>query len=153
MEEPHYAFQWLTDDACTKSSDKLSLVFSKEPGKWNRDKLFQRRKSTSASISPVADASPSSRRDSGQSARSPPASPGITALLRRNTQTSIVSSTSNLSSRSLFGQRPGRNRVGDLNRFGYNELEIKFKSKSDRKDFVVLWQQHVKQLVSLPAGG
>jgi hypothetical protein len=153
VEEPHYAFQWLTDDACAKSSDKLTLVFSKEPGKWNRDKLFQRRKSSSASISAVADASPISRRDSGQSARSPPASPGITALLRRDTQTSIVSSTSNLSSRSLFRQRSGRNRVGDLNRFGYNELEIRFKSKSDRKDFVALWQQHVKQLVSLPAKG
>ena len=153
VEEPHYAFQWLTEDACAKSSDKLTLVFSKEPGKWNRDKLFQRRKSSSASISPVADASPTSRRDSGQSARSPPASPGITALLRSDTQTSIVSSTSNLSSRSLFGRRPDRNRVGDLNRFGYNELEIKFKSKSDRNDFVALWQQHVKQLVSLPAKG
>ena len=153
VEEPHYAFQWLTDDACAKSSDKLSLVFSKEPGKWNRDKLFQRRKSSSASVSPVADASPTSRRDSGQSVRSPPASPGMTALLRRDTQTSIVSSTSNLSSRSLFGQRPGRNRVGDLNRFGYSELEIKFKSTSDRKDFIALWQQHVKQLVSLPAKG
>lgn len=151
VEEPHYAFQWLGNDVCAKSSDKLTLVFSKEPGKWNRDKLFQRRKSSSASTTPVADASPTSRRDSGQSARSPPASPGTTGLIRKDTQTSVVSTTSNLSSRSLFSQRSSRNRVGDLNRFGYSELEIRFKSKSDRKDFVALWQQHVKQVVSLPA--
>lgn len=153
VEEPHYTFQWLTEDACAKSSDRLTLVFSKEPGKWNRDKLFQRRKSSSASLSSDADTSPASRRDSGQSARSPPASPGITTLFRRDTQSSIVSTTSNLTTQSMFGQRTGCKRVGDLNRFGYNELEIKFKSKSDRNDFVVLWQQHVKQLVSLPAKG
>jgi hypothetical protein len=150
VEEPHYAFQWLTDDTCTKSSDKLTLVFSKEPRKWSRDKLFQQRKASSASISSVIDAPPASRRDSGQSARSSPPSPGISGLIRIGTQTSITSVSSNLSSRSLFG-RPGHNRVGDLNRFGYNELEIKFQSKSDRKDFVALWQQYVKQLVFLPA--
>ncbi|KAF3032529.1 hypothetical protein E8E12_002302 [Didymella heteroderae] len=153
VEEPQYAFQWLTDDVCAKSSDRLTLVFSREPGKWNRDKLFQRRKSSSPSISPVLDASPTSRRDSGQSARSPPASPGISGLGRRDTQTSIVSTASSLVYRPLFGQRSALNRMSDLNRFGYNELEIKFQNKSDRKDFVALWQQHVKQLVSLPVKG
>lgn len=149
VEEPHYAFQWLTDDACKKSCDKLTLVFSKEPGKWNRDKLFQRRKSSSASISSAVDASSMPRRDSGQSIRSPPASPSITGLARTGTQSSIQSTTSILSSRSLF-KRSGHHRVGDLNRFGYSELEIKFQNKSDRKDFVAIWQQHVKALVSLP---
>ncbi|KAF2624441.1 hypothetical protein BU25DRAFT_161267 [Macroventuria anomochaeta] len=146
VEEPHYAFQWLTDDVYKKSSDKVTLVFSKEPGRWNRDKLFQRRKSSSASTMSATDAN-SIRRDSGQSTRSPPPSPGIPSLVRSGTHTSVASTTSNRSSRSLFG-RSGHSRIGDLNRFQYSELEIKFQSKSDRNDFIAVWQQHVKQLIS-----
>lgn len=45
VEEPHYVFQWLDESRYVKNSDKLQLVFSKEPGKWTREKIFQRRKS------------------------------------------------------------------------------------------------------------
>lgn len=145
VEEPHYAFQWLTDDMSKKSSDKVTLIFSKEPGRWNRDKLFQRRKSSSASTASATTPVSTRRRDSGLSTRSPPASPVIPSLIRSGTHSSAISAVSNKSSQSLFG-RPNRNRVGDLNRFGYDDLEIKFQSKSDRKDFVGIWQQYVKQL-------
>ena len=147
VEEPHYIFQWLTDEVCKKSTDRLTLVFSKEPGRWNRDKLFPRRKSSSASTASASPASPTQRRDSGQSTRSPPPLPDIPILVRSNTHTSATSATSIKSSRSVFG-RSDHSRIGDLNRFGYNELEIKFQSKSHREDFVTLWQQYVKQLVS-----
>lgn len=146
VEEPHYAFQWLTDDMSKKSSDKVTLVFSKEPGRWNRDKIFQHRKSSSASTASATTTTPAQRRDSGLSTRSPPTSPVLPSLTRTGTHTSGMSAISNRSSQSIFG-RSGRNRVGDLNRFGYNELEIRFQSKSDRKDFVEIWQQFVKQLV------
>ncbi|KAF3005978.1 hypothetical protein E8E13_010369 [Curvularia kusanoi] len=168
VEEPHYAFQWLPDDASKKSSDKVTLIFSKEPGRWNRDKLFQRRKSSSASTTSATSSGSILRRDSGLSTRSPPASPMLPSLrhftnseqshrvsqdgqapklVRSDTHTSRLSTASNKSSQSLFG-KTSRNRTGDLNRFGYNELEIKFQSKKDRKDFVELWQKHVRQLVS-----
>ena len=145
VEEPHYAFQCLTDDIRKKASDKVTLVFSKEPGRWNRDKLSQRRKSSSASTASAWPASLTEGRDSGQSIRSLPPSPDIPSLVRSGTHASVISATSIKSSRSLFG-RSGRARIGDLNRFGYNELEIKFQSKSDRKDFVTLWQQYSEQL-------
>lgn len=146
VEEPHYAFQWLTDEMCKKSSDKVTLVFSKDPARWNRDKLFQRRKSSSASITSVTNVVQTARRDSGQSVQSPSSSPGPSGVVRSDTRNSVTSVMSNRSSQSLFGGKRHR-RLGDLNRFGYSELEIKFQSKSDRKDFVALWQQHVNQLV------
>jgi hypothetical protein len=145
VEEPHHAFQCLTDVMCKKVSDKVTLVFSKEPGRWNKDKLFQRRKSSFASTASASPATLTERRDSSQSILSLPPSPDIPNLVRSGTHTSVVSVTSIKSSRSTFG-RLGHSRTGDLNRFGYNELEIKFQSKSDRKDFVMLWQQHVEQL-------
>mgnify|MGYP004510667209 CR=1 FL=1 len=144
VEEPHYTFQRLTEDTCIKSSDKVTLVFTKEPGRWNKNKHFQRRKSSSASTKSATDATSTQRRDSGQSTRSTLPSPGIPGLTRSSTHTSVAS---NRSSQSLFG-KSGHRRTGDLNRFGYNELEIKFQSKSDRKDFVALWQQYVKQPAS-----
>ena len=147
VEEPHYIFQWLTDEVCKKSTDRVTLMFSREPGRWNRDKLFPRRKSSSASSVSASPASPTQRRDSGHSTRSSPPSPGISSLVRSGTHTSVASAASITSSRSVFG-RADHSQIGDLNRFGYNELEIKFQSKSDRKDFVTLWQQYVKQLGS-----
>jgi hypothetical protein len=145
VEEPHYAFQWLTEETCKKSSDKLTLIFSKEPGKWSKDKLFQRRKSSSASTRTATIGTATPRRDSGQSVRSPPPSPGIPSLVRSGTHNSAVSTTSLSSYRSLVGTSV-KGRIASLNRFGYDELEIKFLNKADRKDFVTVWKQHVGQL-------
>ncbi|KAK7181800.1 hypothetical protein DPSP01_012521 [Paraphaeosphaeria sporulosa] len=130
VEEPHYVFQWLDESAYSKSSDKLQLVFSKEPGKWTRDKVFQRRKSSKSS------------EQEGDSGR-----PGLS---RAGTRSSIVSSsavsvTSVRSSIFSSGQRKGA--AANLNRFGYSELEVKFQSKADRGAFLEIWKKYVKGLV------
>jgi hypothetical protein len=44
VEEPHYAFEWLTDSAKKRLSDKLTLTFSKDPGKWSSEKVFRLQK-------------------------------------------------------------------------------------------------------------
>ncbi|KAH6629758.1 hypothetical protein C7974DRAFT_310982 [Boeremia exigua] len=146
VEEPHYIFQWLSDDTVKKSSDKLTLVFSREPSRWNRDKLIQRRKSSFTSTTSVTNTTSTLRKDSGHVIGRPSYSPGISGLVRSGTHASLTSPASNRSSQPRFGQT-SRRANGDLNRFGYEELEIRFQNKSDRKDFVGLWQQHVKQLV------
>jgi hypothetical protein len=47
VEEPHYAFEWLPET--TKRSDRVTLVYSKNPGRWVSDKLFQQEESPQAS--------------------------------------------------------------------------------------------------------
>lgn len=128
VEEPHYGFQWLDDSAYKKSSDKVQLTFSKEPGKWTREKIFQRRKSSKSSEKPGKQESMSN-------------------LARSDTVISSVSSSavSVKSAKSIFGGKPSA--AGNLNRFGYSELEIKFQSKTDRKDFVDIWKEYVRPLV------
>ncbi|ORY11458.1 hypothetical protein BCR34DRAFT_538353 [Clohesyomyces aquaticus] len=123
VEEPHYAFEWLDEGVYKKSSSTLKLPFSKEPGKWTRQKLFKGRKSSSSTATETP-----------------------TGLSRVNTSTSIASSSafSIRSSRSeLFGPP---NRTNNLNRFGYSKLEVEFRSKKDRKDFVDIWRQFVKPM-------
>jgi hypothetical protein len=44
VEEPHYAFEWLTDSARKRSSDTLTLTFSKDSGKWSSEKVFRPQK-------------------------------------------------------------------------------------------------------------
>ncbi|KAJ4298237.1 hypothetical protein N0V90_006136 [Kalmusia sp. IMI 367209] len=130
VEEPHYVFQWLDDSVYSKSSEKLQLIFSKEPGKWTRDKVFQRRKSSKSS-------------EAGDAEHE-----GL-GLRRAGTRTSIASSSaaSVKSARSSIfnGERQGG--AGTLNRFGYSEFEIKFQGKSDRKAFLDIWKTHVRGLV------
>jgi hypothetical protein len=129
VEEPHYVFQWLDDSAYTKSSDKLQLIFSKEPGKWTRDKMFQRRKS-----------SKSEREGEGER-------PGLSRAGTR-TSTAPSSAASVASARpSLFRSGQPKGGTAPLNRFGYSELEIKFQSKSDRGAFLDVWKKYVKGLV------
>lgn len=138
VEEPHYAFQWLDDAVYKKSSDRLTLVFSKEPGKFTRDKVFQRRKSSKSS----------DHSDAGTAVT--PVQGGSTDTTRpqRSGTMSSSTSTSALSIRSrssIFGS--GRPSIaGNLNRFGYSELEIKFQSKADRKEFLDIWRDFVKPL-------
>jgi hypothetical protein len=57
VEEPHYAFEWLTESTCRKETDKLTLVFSKDAAKWTPHKLLQRRRS---SKDPTIEAPPKS---------------------------------------------------------------------------------------------
>lgn len=128
VEEPHYVFQWLDESVYRKSSDKLELVFSKEPGKWTRDKIFQRRKSSKSSDG-------GDGQENGADNR------------RRSTAGSVMSTAVSVkSSKSMFGG--GRSNVtGNLNRFGYSELEIKFQSKADRKDFLEVWKKYIRTFV------
>ena len=95
VEEPHYIFQWLDAATYKKGSDKLSLIVSKEPSKWTREKVS----SSGASVS---------------------------------------------SAKSIFGGGP--NAAGGLNRFGYGELEIRFQSKTDSRDFLDVWRTYVRAL-------
>ena len=153
VEEPHYAFEWLPKDKTKKSSEKLTLTFSKEPGRWRRDKTFSRRGSsastTTAATTPLPTPQPN-RRDATQRPQSPTAtSPQIAPLVRSGTRSSVASASSVVSLASMqsgfgLGAGPAKNRVGDLNRFGYSKLEIEFQNKADRKDFVEIWGKFVK---------
>ncbi|KAF2463559.1 uncharacterized protein BDR25DRAFT_297914 [Lindgomyces ingoldianus] len=125
VEEPHYGFEWLDDATYKKNSEKLQLVFSKDPGKWTRDKLFKRRKSSKGFEGGGVE---------------------LGALARMNTATSVASSSA-FSIRSSKSEVFGcSNRSNNLNRFGYSELKIEFQSKKDRKEFVAVWRQFLKPL-------
>ena len=129
VEEPHYVFQWLDDSVYKKKSDRLQLDFSKEPGKWTRDKVFRRRDSSHSSQTTEAERP---------------------SLTRSGTRTSIASSAaaSVSSGRStIFGSGDRKGATGNLNRFGYSKLEIDFHSKSDRANFLEIWKKFVKGLV------
>jgi hypothetical protein len=137
VEEPHHVFQWLKESEYKDRSDKLKLVFSKEPGKWTGEKLFRIRKDSKGS-SLIGDVEERSV-DLGSSV----------SLQRSNTVTSISTSSamSTASSKpNLFRHGRGANRAANLNRFGYGELEIKFQCKQDRRDFVEIWKEHVRPL-------
>ncbi|KAF2013587.1 hypothetical protein BU24DRAFT_351067 [Aaosphaeria arxii CBS 175.79] len=144
VEEPHYIFQWLDDAVYKKVSDKLVLVVSKEPGKWNRDKIFKRRISSSNDVSsPSSSAAQSNaiaiRRTSA-----------VPMIRRTDTGVSSSSAMSVKSTLSVFGGKPSK--AANLNRFGYSELEIKFQSKKDRMDFLEIWKQYVKPLGMVDGG-
>jgi hypothetical protein len=139
VEEPHYAFEWLSDSVCKKKTDSLSLVFSKSPEKWSTDKLFQRRKSSTSSNTPTSPIS-TKRKDSMEV-------PGIT---RSGTGGSIASSAASIiSSRTFFARSKASSRIGNMNSFGYSKLDIDFQSTKDRRDFVEIWKTYVKPLGSL----
>ncbi|KAH3955186.1 hypothetical protein HBI56_043650 [Parastagonospora nodorum] len=142
VEEPHYAFEWLTESVYKKDSDKLTLSYSKDPSRWTPDKLFQRRRSSQASSSSNGQTSPTSRarHDSMES-------PGI---IRSGTGGSAASSTASIrTSRSFFGRSKASTRIGNINSFGYSKLDIEFQSSKDRRAFLDVWKQHVKPLGSL----
>ena len=129
VEEPHYVFQWLDDSVYKKKSERLQLDFSREPGKWTRDKVFagQRRDSTTPSIT-------GSER------------PGV-GLARADTRLSMASSVAaSVSSgrSSIFNSGDRKGATGNLNRFGYSKLEIEFHSRSDRSAFLDIWKKYVR---------
>jgi hypothetical protein len=61
------------------------------------------------------------------------------------TRDKVASSAASVSSaKSIFGRSPCAG--GDLNRFGYDELEIRFQSKTDGRDFLNIWRRFVRAL-------
>jgi hypothetical protein len=138
VEEPCYAFEWLTDATCKKKSDSLCLVFSKDPEKWTTDKLFQRRKSSTSSNAPT-----SPKWDKRKDSMEPPP-PHIT-----RSATASSSASSIKSARSFFPRSKSSQRIGNINSFGYAKLDIDFQNSIDRRDFVEIWQKYVKGLGSL----
>ncbi|KAF2854486.1 hypothetical protein T440DRAFT_415733 [Plenodomus tracheiphilus IPT5] len=141
VEEPHYAFEWLTDATYKKDTEKLTLTFSKDPSKWTADKLFQRRKSSNTTASTQAPKSPSlftrKRTDSME----------IPEIIRSGTGASTASSVGSIKSeKSIWGRGSEASRAGNLNRFGYSHLDIRFQSKKDRKAFLEVWKEYVKPL-------
>lgn len=129
VEEPHYVFQWLDDSVYEKKSERLQLDFSKEPGKWTRDKVFAGQRRDSSTLSTVG----SEPRDVG--------------LTRADTRASIASSAAaSISSgrSSIFNSGDRKGTTGNLNRFGYSKLEIEFHSRSDRSAFLDIWKKHVR---------
>jgi hypothetical protein len=139
VEEPHYAFEWLTDSVYKRASDKLTLVFSKDPSRWATDKIFKRRKSSTRSESePATSSLPQRKRNDSME---------IPGIARSESGTPASPNGSLKSSRaSIFGNGSGFSRAANLNRFGYSELEIKFQNKGDRRAFLDVWKQHVKPL-------
>ncbi|PVH95352.1 hypothetical protein DM02DRAFT_690958 [Periconia macrospinosa] len=120
VEEPHYIFQWLDASVFKKSTEKLVLTVSKDPSKWSKDKV--RRKSSKASDDSV-------NQEEGGGRRS--------GILRRTSTAS--------SAKSVFGaSKPSG--AGNLNRFEYSELDIRFQTEMDRMDFLEIWQKYVKPL-------
>ncbi|KNG49266.1 mfs phs inorganic phosphate transporter [Stemphylium lycopersici] len=137
VEEPHYAFEWLADATYKKDSDKLKLVFSKNPTRWKTDKLSLRRKSSSTCTVPKSPfVTPRKRNDSME----------IPDLTRSATGASALSNSSNKSTKSGLGSRDNSTHPGNLNRFGYSELDIKFHTKKDRRAFLDIWKEYFKPL-------
>jgi hypothetical protein len=135
VEEPHYVFQWLDESVYKKSSEKLELIFSKEPGKWGKDKLFKRRQSSKDDNMTPMDTKRKSISTMGS---------GMGSMLKRTGTVSSVASTSSVrSSKSIYGSGRDR-RMNSLNRFGYSELEIRFRDNKDRKEFLDVWRLYVK---------
>jgi hypothetical protein len=142
VEEPHYAFEWLSEKVHSKSSDHLTLEFSKDPTKWSSDKLFRRRKSSQTSVYSGAPTSPIlvTRRNSMEI-------PGIT---RSRTGDSVGSMAASIrSSHSMFRRSKTSSRTGNLNEHGYAKLDIDFQNSKDRKAFLEIWKKYVKLLGSL----
>jgi hypothetical protein len=137
VEEPHYAFEWLHESVYKSKNDgdKLTLTFSKDPSRWTSDKLFQRRKSSHTDAQPK---SPSLLSRKRKDSMEPP------SLTRSGTGASASSNASIRSGTSMFGRggRTGR----ELNRFGYEDLQIKFQNKKDRRAFLEVWKKCVKPL-------
>lgn len=151
VEEPHYAFEWLADSTYKRDSEKLTLVFSKDPTKWTTDKLFQHRKSSKGSFSNDGTATASGAPRSPIFSRKRNDSMEIPELTRSGTGPSVASSVVSIkSSKSLFGRsnggRGGSSRAGNLNRFGYSELQIKFQNAKDRRAFLDVWKEYVRPL-------
>lgn len=142
VEEPHYAFEWLTKKECAKSSDELVLQFSKEPAKWIPHKLLARTKSSQdTTIEPPP-------RSASVFSRNRKSSIEVPELKRSGTGGSISSAVSIQSTKTYFGQSSGASKSIGLNRYGYSELTITFRNKEDRKDFVNIWQKYVKPVTS-----
>jgi hypothetical protein len=137
VEEPHYAFEWLTEPVFNKTSDKLTLTFSKDAAKWTPDKLFQRRKSSRGSVSSDVQIPVTTKRKDSMEI------PGITRSGTGGSSASIKSS------RSIFSRSKASSRMGSLNSFGYAKLDIEFQSNKDRKAFLDVWKKYVKPLGSL----
>lgn len=141
VEEPHYAFEWLSESIYTKSTDKLSLVFSTDPKRWTSDKLFKGRKSSRDSTNSDGPASPVSdkRKDSMEI-------PGIT---RSGTGGSTASSAASIrTTRTFFSRSRSSSRIGNANSGGYSKLEIEFQGSKDRRAFLDVWKKYVKPLGS-----
>lgn len=137
VEEPHYAFEWLTDATYKEDSDKLKLVFSKNPTRWKTDKLSLRCKSSSTCTVPRSPSVKLRKRNDSME---------IPDLTRSATGASALSNSSNKSTKSGLGSRGNCTRPGNLNRFGYSKLDIKFHTKKDRRAFLDVWKEHVKPL-------
>ncbi|KAI4951477.1 hypothetical protein J4E91_004187 [Alternaria rosae] len=137
VEEPHYAFEWLTESVYKKDSDKLTLLFSKDASRWATDKLFKRRKSSTQAGSEAANPSLKKRNDSMEMPRFSRSDSGASG--------SLNGSPIRLKDIS-GGGGGGFSRAANLNRFGYSALEIKFQSRKDRMAFLDIWKQYIKPL-------
>ncbi|KAF2831846.1 hypothetical protein CC86DRAFT_365782 [Ophiobolus disseminans] len=140
VEEPHYAFESLTQSVYNKTSDKLTkltLMFSKDPAKSLTSGLLQRRRSSQVSVGSGVPTSPVTveRRDSL----------GIPGITRTGTGGSTSSSTDpRSSSRLLFGRSKSFSSLGNLNVFEYARLDIEFQSIKDRMSFLEVWKKYPK---------
>ena len=119
VEEPHYAFELLSDSVFQKGGDKLTLVFSKHPAKYSQDKLSPRRRSFRPSVNDDMPKSPTFRKQR------------IDSDERRGLQNGNVNVSTG---------------IANLNQYGYSELVIRFQNTEDRAAFLDVWKRYAKLL-------
>jgi hypothetical protein len=139
VEEPHYAFEWLTESVYKKDSDKLTLAFSKDAARWTSDKLYPGRKGSTSSEVPTSPTNTSKRKDSME----------IPAIRRSGTGISTSSAAASiLSTRSFFGRSKRSSSTGNTNACGYSKLDLEFQNSKDRRAFLDVWKKYVRPLGS-----
>ncbi|KAF2200036.1 hypothetical protein GQ43DRAFT_374804 [Delitschia confertaspora ATCC 74209] len=124
VEEPHYAFEPLDDSVYEKPCEKVVLLFSKEARRLRKRYVTNREKDSKETANHEDNVLNS-----------------LPALCRRGTISSVRSSTASMRSAN-FGFE---NRQNSVNRFGYSELQIRFQSQKDQKDFLDVWRRYLKQ--------
>jgi hypothetical protein len=123
VEEPNIAFEPLLSNL--PPSDRLTLVFRKDtvPTKSRIPGWIRAVRQTTSSI-----------------AKGSPSTANISFQDFDATSTDPWPPTSSHSSlTSIFGS-------SSMNRFGYSEIEIKFRSQADRNDFVHVWRRYTDTL-------
>jgi hypothetical protein len=127
VEEPTTAFQMLTDVVDNKLSDRVTLVFRdrKSSSKWGTADLLRREPRPS-----------SPRWRTGYSSESLQDTSEMVSQDSDPMQTTLSPHAKDTES-----SKPTFDELKSFNRFGYSQLEIKFRSKSDCRDFLNIWRQ------------
>jgi hypothetical protein len=103
---------------------ELRLTFSKEPRKYEKDKLWLSKEKRALSAA------------EGKEVQ-------FGALKQATMASSVEPDAASIRSAKSAFSTAGRS---FLNHFGYDYVEIKFSSRKDRREFLAVWRQFVKPL-------